>query len=330
MYQILKRLRNIKKQCLLALLFSLFYCLPAFSQFEAQLSQYMFNMPTFNPASVGENQMINVSGQHRIQWVGMPGAPQTTYFTINTPFKMSDKVTHGLGIKFLNDKIGAFTNQSAHLQYAYKRKIGSGTASLGMDLGFVSVGFVYDSIKNAGVNSEFHDFLGDTAIPATDETGMSVDLSLGAFYSEPKYYLGLSYVHFNAPHIKLNNEKSEFNVRSVVYLTGGYDLTLINPKFIVRSSSLVKSDFTTWQAELSSRLEFDKKYWGGLSYRFQDAVVVFAGLNVMNGLMVGYAYDLPTGKILTVSSGSHEIYLSYSFVFDTNKNKNQYKSIRIL
>ena len=325
-----KQVGNTGKNWVTVLLLSLFYCLPAFSQFEAQLSQYMFHMPTYNPASVGENQMINVSGQHRIQWIGMPGAPQTTYFTLNAPIKSGEKVTHGLGLKFLNDKIGAFTNQSAHLQYAYKRKIGNGTASLGMDLGFVSVGFVYDSIKNATINSEYHDFLGDAAIPTADETGMSVDLSLGAFYSAPKYYLGVSYVHLNAPHIKLNNEKSEFNVRSVMYFTGGYDHSLTNPKFIVRSSSLLKSDLITWQAELSSRLEYDKKYWGGLSYRFQDAVVVFAGLSIMSGITLGYAYDLPTGKMLTVSSGSHEIFLSYSFLFDTGKNKNRYKSIRIL
>ena len=142
-----KLVGNTGKKWATMLLISLFYNLPVFSQFEAQLSQYMFHTPTYNPASVGENQMINVSGQHRIQWIGMPGAPQTTYFTLNAPFKSGEKVTHGLGLKFLNDKIGAFTNQSAHLQYAYKRKIGNGTASLGMDLGFVSVGFVFDSIK---------------------------------------------------------------------------------------------------------------------------------------------------------------------------------------
>ncbi len=325
-----KQIGNTGKKYMAAVLFSWIVCLPVYAQFEAQMSQYMFHSPTFNPASVGENQMINVTGQHRIQWLGMPGAPQTTYFSLNSPFQSGKKVTHGLGIKFLNDKIGAFTNRSAHLQYAYKRKIGKGTASLGMDVGFVSVGFVYDSIKNATINSEFHDFMGDAAIPTADETGMNLDLTLGAYYSAPKYYLGVSYVHLNAPRIKLNDEKSEFNVRGVLYATGGYDVQLANPKFMIRSSSLFKSDFITWQAELSSRAEYDKKYWGGLSYRFQDAVVVFAGISIMNGMTIGYAYDLPTGKMLTVSSGSHEIYLSYSFLFDTNRYKNRYKSIRIL
>jgi len=98
----------------------------------------------------------------------------------------------------------------------------------------------------------------------------------------------------------------------------------------LKSSTLFKSDFISWQLDLSSRLEYDKKYWGGLSYRFQDAVVVFAGLNLSNGLSIGYSYDLPTSALITTTSGSHEICLSYSFMLDTGKNKNKYKSIRIL
>lgn len=309
--------------------FSLSLCFVANAQFEAQISQYMFHLPVYNPAAIAEESMIDVSGQYRMQWLGMPGAPQTTYFTLNAPLFSDKKVTQGIGIKFLNDKIGAFSNQSAHLQYAYKRKLGKGTASLGMDIGFASIGFKYDSIKNSNINSEFYDFLGDTAIPTADVTGMSMDLSLGAFYSAPQYYMGLSYVHLNNPLIKLNNDKTQFRVKGVMYLTGGYNKELTNPKFVFHSSALVKNDFTTWQAEISAYMELNKKYWGGLSYRYQDAVVIFGGLDIMNGLRVGYSYDLPTGRMLTVSSGSHEIYISYRFMFDKG-NKYGYKSIRIL
>lgn len=320
---------NKNKRCLTALLFSLWIVPVAFSQFEAQQSQYMFNMPAFNPASIAENGMINVSGQHRIQWVGIPGAPQTTYFTINMPLKISEKVTNGLGIKFLNDKIGAFSNQSALLQYAYKRKFGKNTLSLGADIGFVSVSFLADSIRNAEINSDFHDFLGDQAIPTADDTGMNLDLSLGAFYSAQKYYLGISYVHLNAPRIKLNDEHTQFNVKGVLYATGGYDFIFKEPKWKLRTSALAKSDFVSWQAEVSSWLEYDERFWGGLSYRFQDAAVIFAGINIASGITIGYAYDLPTGKLLGPSSGSHEVVLSYSFLFDFGNNS-KYKSIRIL
>lgn len=319
---------KVKRQIIFIWIF-LSFCLVVHAQFEAQTSQYMFHLPVYNPAAIAEESMIDVSGQYRMQWIGMPGAPQTTYFTLNAPLFTDNKVTQGIGIKFLNDKIGAFSNQSAHLQYAYKRKFGKGTASLGMDIGFASIGFKYDSIKTAAINSEYHDFLGDTAIPTADVTGMSMDLSLGAFYSAPQYYMGLSYVHLNNPLIKFNNDKTQFKVKGVLYLTGGWNRNLADPKFTFHTTTLLKTDLTTWQAEISAYMELNKKYWGGVSYRFQDAVVIFGGLDITNGLRVGYSYDLPTGKMLTVSSGSHEIYLSYRFLFDKG-NKFGYKSIRIL
>ncbi len=311
---------------LLVMLFNI----PISAQFEAQLSQYMFHLNTFNPASIGENGLMDIAGQHRIQWVGMPGAPKTTLFSANTPLFAKKKSVQGVGVKFLNDNIGAFSNQIAHFQYAYKRKLKKNKLSIGVDFGFVSVNFIADSIKTANVNSEFHDFMGDEAIPQNDQIGMSLDLSFGLFYSHPKYYFGLSFVHLNNPIIKMSDEKTEFKVRGVGYAVGGYDFKLPFDNMVLKSSALLKTDYSTWQAEASAIVEYKQKYWGGLSYRYQDAVVVFAGLNIISGLTLGYAYDIPTGKMLTVSSGSHELLLKYSFLLDFGKDKNRYKSIRFL
>ncbi len=97
-----------------------------------------------------------------------------------------------------------------------------------------------------------------------------------------------------------------------------------------KPSSLVKTDFSSLQCDLTARVEYDNKYWGGLSYRFQDAVMFLAGLNVTGGLSIGYSYDLPTSQIITVSSGSHEILVMYSFEYLFSKKNSKYRSIRIL
>lgn len=322
------RTKNRRIKCYLTFLFSFVVTLPAFSQFDAQMSQYMFNMPEYNPASIAENGMINASLHIRKQWLNMPGAPFTTFATINAPLATREKAIHGLGAKFTRDEIGAFNNLGFHLQYAYKRKIGKSMLSLGADFGAVTVGFVYDSIR-AEVNSEYHDFLGDEAIPTADDTGSSFDLSLGAFYSAPKYYLGVSYVHLNAPRIKLNDDRTQFNIKGKLYATGGYDISFREPKWQLRSSALFKSDFVTWQAEVSSRMEFDQKFWGGLSYRYQDAVVVFGGASLMNGLVIGFSYDVSASNMIKANWGSPEVLISYSFNFDFG-NSSRYKSIRIL
>lgn len=298
-----------------------------FSQFDAQLSQYMFHKSSFNPAAVGEGDMIQIAGQHRIQWVGIPNAGQTTIFSVGSPMKFGD-TNHGIGIKFLNENVGLFTNQTAHIQYAYKRKLGDGILSLGTDFGFTSLGFSGDSVKVISLGED-HDVASDPEIPKSKEVGMSLDLGFGLMYSTSDYYAGISILHLNNPTVNWG-ERIEFKQNSTVFLTGGYNFDIPDTKYVFKPSTLLKTDFATMQLDLTARAEYDNKYWGGLSYRIQDAIVFIAGLNVAGGLAIGYSYDLPTSHIITASSGSHEIVLLYNFEYVFGKRTSKYKSIRIL
>ena len=315
------------KNFYLVFLFIFFSTESLLSQFDPQLSQYMFHNSAFNPAAVGEGDMIQITGQHRIQWVGMPNGGQTTEFSINSPFRIG-KINQGIGLKFLNDKVGLFTNQSAHLQYAYKKKIGAGNLSIGADLGFESIGFRGDSVHAISIG-DYHDLISDTEIPKTAVVGTSFDMSLGVFYSTPKYYTGISYLHLNNPVINWG-DLNKFKQYGSLFITGGYNWVLPDSKYTFKPTTLLKTDFSSLQFDLTVRMEYDSKYWGGLSYRLQDAVVFLVGINVGSGLSIGYSYDLPTTKIITVSSGSHELMLMYSFAYVFGKRNSKYKSIRIL
>ena len=304
-----------------------------FSQFDAQISQYMFHTSSFNPAAVGEGDMIQITGQHRIQWLGIPNAGQTTLFSINSPFKIGNSY-NGVGISFLNDKVGQFVDQSAHLQYAYKKRLGTSVLSVGAEIGFVSLGFnngdsIQDPKHAIPSDDQYHDITNDPEIPTSSVVGMSFDINVGIFYSNPLYYAGLSYSHLNSPTVNWG-DKSEFKQYGSLYLTGGYKLVLPDSKYVLKPSTLIKTDFSSLQMDISTRLEYNNKYWGGLSYRIQDAVVFLAGINISGGLAIGYSYDLPTSQIITVSSGSHEILLMYNFEYIFGKRNSRYKSIRIL
>ena len=301
----------------------------AYTQFDAQYSQYMHNQTAFNPAAVGESGMIDVIGRHRIQWIGMPNGGQTTNFCINSPMKIG-KSNHGLGVSLYNDKVGLFTNQGAHLQYAFKQKIGKGILSIGPEIGFISLGFSGDSVQTHPITlGEYHDLTSDGNIPQGAVSGMSFDLGVGAFYSTSKSYIGVSYKHLNQPKVNWG-ETTGFKQNGLMFFTGGSSINISDSKIVIKPSTLFKTDFSTWQIDLTGKLEIDNKYWGGLSYRFQDAVVFFGGVNIAGGLSVGYSYDLPASQILTVSSGSHEIVLAYSFAYVFGKKSTRYKSIRIL
>ncbi len=299
-----------------------------YSQFDAQLSQYMFHANTFNPAAVGQSNFIEVIGQHRLNMISMPGGGSTTAFSINSPIKIGNGKS-GLGISIVDDKIGWFNNQSAHIQYAYKRSLGDGVLSIGSEFGFVSLGFSGDSVAQNNITSEYYSFTGDDAIPQSDVIGLSFDLGLGIWYNSNLWYAGVSYLHANQPNVKWGLN-SEFQQKSSLYITGGYNYSFENNKYILKPSMLIKSDFNAWQFDISSRLEYDNKFWGGLSIRPLNSVVLFAGLNINAGLSIGYSFDLSTSKLITTNFGSHEFVLSYSFEYVFSKQNSKYKSIRYL
>ena len=314
---------------LLTLLFLSIFSQVVFSQFEAQLSQYMFNAAAFNPAATSETEMINVVGQHRMSWIGIPGAGQTTAFNINSPFKIAH-TRHSAGFCFLNDIWGGFKNQSIHAQYGYKMKIGKkGTLTLGTEIGFVSVGFSGDSIANHPITiGEYHDMNGDPAIPTTAVNGMQFDAGLGAWFQAEKWYTGVSYRHLTNPTVKWGTQYT-FTQYGVLYATGGYKYSQPESNIVWKPSTLLKTDLSTWALDLSLRAEYDDKFWGGISYRLGDAVVIFAGIEIMSGLSVGYSVDVATSKLITANYGSHELMLAYSFSF-VKGGKNKHKSIRFL
>jgi len=75
---------------------------------------------------------------------------------------------------------------------------------------------------------------------------------------------------------------------------------------------LVKSDLINAQFEFNTRMEYNNLYWAGVSYRYQDAVAVLAGVN-FNGFRIGASYDLTTSYLSKVSNGSIEVFLGYCY-----------------
>jgi Bacteroidetes-specific putative membrane protein len=320
------------KKVLISVLLSLLCIGSAFSQFDVQFSQYMLNPTTFNPAVVGESGLIQAIGQYRLQWLGIPNAGKTLVFGFNSPLKIGNSI-QGAGVRFMKDEVGGFVNQTFHLQFAYKKNIGAGRLSIGADVGLASLGFKGDSVTahkiTLGDYPGQQDMASDPEIPQTSVSGSALDLNVGVFYSTHVYYLGASFSHLNSPVINWN-DKSDIRLKGSMFLTGGYNYQLPNSKYVFKPSGLIKTDLTSFQVDLSTRVEYDNKYWGGIAYRFQDAISILAGLNLASGLSIGYSYDFPTSKILLASSGSHEILLIYSFEYVFGKKNSKYKSIRIL
>lgn len=302
-----------------------------FAQFDPQIGQYMYLPTAYNPAAVGEGDLMKVAGLHRMQFTGITGAPMTTYFTFSSAFQIG-KTKHGAGVRFLNDQFGLFTNQSLHLQYAYRQRIGKGYLSAGVDAGFANVGFRGDSVnldEIVSAGSEFHT-TGDQSIPTGEESGMGFDLGLGLYYSCPTWYAGLSYSHLTQPVIPWGDYAS-VKLLGAMYLHGGYNWQLKYHKdYVMKPSVLVMTDFRSWDVNLTWLCQYKERYRWGLSYRVAGSVGILLGMDIISGLELGYTYELPTSKLLIESYGSHELYLAYGFDILKPKRTNRYKSVRYL
>ena len=306
------------------------------AQFDPQIGQYMFMRSTYNPAAVGEGDLMRVYGSHRMQFTGIMDAPMTTNFSFSSPFVIG-KTSHAAGVRFMNDRFGLFSNQSFYAEYAYRIKLGKGYLSVGADLGFINLSFAVDSVNLKDVadlvkDHAYHNAT-DNAIPEASGqngvSGMGFDLGVGVYYSTPTWWAGVSYGHVTQPRLQWS-DKAEVEVRGTFYAVGGYNWRLRDKKWVLMPSAMLQTDFAGWDVNLTMLAQLNNRYRFGLGYRIAGSVNILLGMDIINGLQVGYTYELPANGLIRESYGSHELYLAYGFNVLKPKRTNRYKSVRYL
>lgn len=319
------RIRNMKKIWLF-IVFLLVVSSLGISQQDAQFSQNMFNHLLVNPGYAGSGNAINASAIIREQWIGWEGNPKTTVFSVHSPFKPFG-INSGIGINILDDKIGFESNMGINLSYAYKRVIGPGNLGIGLNIGLVNKSIEGEwSIPESDLHTPASS---DPAIPSGKESDMGFDLGFGAFYSFDKFYAGISVAHLLEPTIDYGlTAKSKLSRH--YYFTGGYSFQLKNPLFEIMPSIFIKSAGGSVQYDINGLLQYNKKFWGGVSFRLQDALVVMGGMKLGNGLKFGIAYDFTLSEIRAYSNGSVEVMVGYSMNVSLDKKTQKYKSVRYL
>jgi hypothetical protein len=75
---------------------------------------------------------------------------------------------------------------------------------------------------------------------------------------------------------------------------------------------------------------YNKKFWGGVTYRTIDAIDLNVGVELFNGLKIGIAYGLSFSKLQKANKGSSEVMIGYNFNFGFNPIPQKYRSVRFL
>ena len=179
-----------------------------------------------------------------------------------------------------------------------------------------------DGVNGGDYNSEV---VTDPTIPNADEKAAGFDLGAGLFYKSEKVYLGLSSTHINQPTIESSTEL--MSMARHYYLSAGYHHEL-NSQIILIPSIFVKSDGVSSSMDISTLLEYNKRFWGGVTVRPNEDIIVLLGMHLNESLRFGVAYDAPISEVS--HGGSMEFMIGYSFKVDYSKLVKGFKNPRLL
>jgi len=313
------------KKLNIAFLLLLLLLQPVLSQQDPLSSQYMFNTLTYNPGVAGTSGMICATALNRQQWIGFKGAPSTTVFNISSPISLFS-IKSGVGLLVESDNVGFDKDINLSASYSYLMDLGIGKLGIGLSLGMLNK--TLTPTWEIPLGDAHTPVSGDPLIPENKESFIAFDAGFGLYYKTEKYYASLSVTHINQPKIKFS--KGEPYISRHYYLTGGYTLQLPDPSLELIPSVFAFSDGKVIQATITSLVRYNKKVWGGVSYRAGDALIGIVGFELFNGIRLGYSYDFTLSDIRKTSGGSHEFMVNYCFDLSLGKSPMKYKSIRFL
>ena len=293
--------------------------LSSFAQQDAMFTHYMFNTLSVNPAYAGTRDALTITGLHRSQWVGFDGAPRTQTVTAHTPI-INQNI--GVGLSILNDRIGPTNTSTIYADFAYKFKVSEkGKLSLGLSAGL--------NIRRNALTTIPLDNNNDVSFANNEESELLPNFGFGAYYYTDKFYVGLSTPRLMQNNYKTNEISGGTNLASEqrhYFLIAGMVFNL-NSNFKLKPTVLVKyTNGAPLEGDITGTLIYKEKIWGGLMYRTGDATGVLIGAYITPQFAIGYSFDWSFGnKTMQYNSGSHEIMITYDFIY---KNKAKIRSPR--
>ena len=302
-----------------------FFLLPFFNvnaQQSPQFSLGFLNRVFTNPGYAGNTteNLFTATALNRLEMTGFEGAPVITTVDLHGPVTLFG-ISSGVGISLYNEAIGALRAPGVSLTYAYRHKIFDGILSIGMTAGVLTSWYTQQNWRLPDNSSQ------DPAVPANETSGVNFDMDLGAYYQSSTWFFGLACKHLTAPRLGVDKMGS---LPRTLYANLGYTYAFNESDWVITPMADLVTDFGQTSFAFKVMGRYKEKYWAGLGYRWNQAIVGMLGIELFEGVKIAYAYDFLVSKLNRFSGGCHELSLSYSFSVMVPKGSQRYKSIRYL
>lgn len=293
-------------------------------------SQYILNGFLINPAIAGSEGYTAVNITAREQWIGFKNAPGTYALSFQTRVLKKSYISRGnsvrkrsrggsrggnvgLGGYIFNDRNGAIGRTGLKFTYGYHLNFRHSQLSFGLSL----VGYQFriddDLIHLADPGDEL--WLG------ANRSVFIPDADFGVYYSARNYWGGFSVDQMFESILKIGDSGYDrYKMERNYYLIGGYDFELNRDLLLTPSTLLKYAENGKFQADITGKIIFQQSYWGGLTYRTGQSIIILLGVSV-DKLVFGYAYDIGLNSIMKHSYGTHE----FTFVAKFGDNARRYR-----
>jgi type IX secretion system PorP/SprF family membrane protein len=302
-------------------------CANVFAQQKPQYGQYLQNNFLLNPALAGLENYADIRLGYRKQWIGLTSSPTTYYLTAHLPIGNNDFEPQtasprfvpahqrrfaipdrhlGLGFMLVRDQAGLFSSTTFDMAAAYHYPIADGwQLSAGLSGGVTQFAVNFDNIHLANP--------ADPLLAQGNVTTLRPDLNAGMWAYSSHFFVGLSVQQLAAGALKLKANGQEWTGALVphYFLTLGHQLELTDEWAFVPSVLFKKVVSAPLSFDLNFKIDYQNQFWGALSYRNRDAMLVLLGFRPNSALSVGYVYEYPLSKTFT-TTGSHEIMIGYT------------------
>ena len=285
------------------------------AQQEPVFTTCRYNQLAINPAFAGVNESIHLMAAFRKQWIGIPGAPQTSLVSFDMP------VHHnwlGLGIQVYDDRIGIQSNSGIITDYAYSSHLFNSQDhfSVGILAGFSNIRADYNKVD-----------LIQTYDPAFSGIVVNAILPVagaGIFYQSDHFYMGFSTPNLVNSMVKgksvvvRNALSSNLNIH--YFLTAGYTFDL-SENVLFRPSFLWKLAGSGSSIDFTADFLLMDVVTAGFTYNTANAFAVTAAVDVSPLFKIGYCYERNFSVMGSLQAGTHGIFIKYSLKHSENEKQ---------
>lgn len=335
----------------LLFLYCLLGSLAALTAQDSHFTQFYGSPLTLNPALTGAFEgRYRVGTVYRDQWRKVLDYPMRTFslggdLRLRPPFKKIKRDAVGLGLLFVNDRVGVveFNTTQIAVSLAYHKALGTDETqflTLGFQGGLTQRTINYDALR---FQDEFDGFAGFNL--GTGEIFPPNNFSYGDYSTGINYtarfgrtgalFLGLALHHFNQPRIVFGPEVAtgQDQLFTKSSLQAAANLPIPRSRVSIHPRFLLANQGPYMQLNMGSNVRFALGQYGGSAFQLGgwmrpvrnldgigvDALVALAGIE-MNNILVGLSYDINVRALnARQRQGAFEISVMYLGSYDNEE-----------